>query len=152
MSKAMVVRDIMVSAVTTLEETAFLIDAALILRRTGFRHLPIVNGERLVGLLSDRDLYRFAPSLLTNITPEEYNRVFETTPLNRVMTRDVLTVTPDTPIEEAVALLHSKKLGCLPVVEGEKLVGMVTVSDMLEVLYRILLPAEEQPLAPPETD
>ena len=150
-NKSIVMRDIMATALTTLEESAFLIDAALILRRTGFRHLPIVSGERLVGLISDRDVHRFAPSLLTDITPEEYNRVFESTPINRVMTREVVTVTPDTSVEEAVALLHGKKLGCLPVVEGEKLVGMVTVTDMLEVLHRILLPSPEAPLAGSES-
>lgn len=145
------VRDIMATAVTTLEDSAFLIDAALILRRTGFRHLPIVNGERLVGLITDRDVYRYAPSLLTNISAEEYNRVFESTPISRVMTREIVTVTPETSIEEAVALLHSKKLGCLPVVEKDKLVGMVTVTDMLEVLHRILSPSGEESLAQPGT-
>ena len=151
MSRSMVVRDIMATAITTLEESAHLIDAALILRRTGFRHLPIVSGDRLVGLITDRDVYRFAPSLLTDISPEEYNRVFETTPISRVMTRDLITITPDAPIQQAVALLHGKKVGCLPVVEEDKLVGMVTVTDMLEILHGILSPSEEASLTGQET-
>lgn len=151
MGHAMVVRDFMSKALTTLDESAHLIDAALILRRTGFRHLPIVSGERLVGLITDRDVYRFAPSLLTDITPEEYNRVFETTPIQRVMTREVITVHPDTPVQQAVALLHHKKLGCLPVVEENRLVGMITVTDMLEILNRVLSPDEEAPLGEAES-
>lgn len=151
MSQPIVVREFMTTALTTLDDSAYLIDAALILRRTGFRHLPILSGERLVGLITDRDIYRFAPSLLTDITPEEYNRVFETTPIHRVMTREVVTVRPDTPIQEAVALLHLKKLGCLPVVEEEKLVGIVTVTDMLEILNRVLSPEEQAPLAETES-
>lgn len=132
------VRDFMTSPVTTVGHDARLLDAALTLRRTGFRHLAIVDGERLVGIITDRDISRFAPSLLTNISQEEYNAIFENTPLARVMTRDPLTVSPAMAMKEAVLLLYSRKLGCLPVVENGKLVGIITTSDMLAFLYRML--------------
>ena len=132
------VRDFMTAPVTTVAHDARLLDAALTLRRTGFRHLAIVDGERLVGIITDRDISRFAPSLLTNISQEEYNAIFENTPLARVMTRDPLTVTPALPMKEAVLTLYNRKLGCLPVVEGEKLVGIITTTDMLAFLYRMM--------------
>ncbi len=132
------VRDFMTAPAKSISRSARLLDAVLILRSTGFRHLPIVDGERLVGVITDRDIQRFAPSLLRRITQEEYNEVFEDTPLERVMTRNPLTVTPATPLHEAAALLHEKKLGCLPVVEDGRLVGILTVTDMLGVLLRLL--------------
>ncbi len=147
MSKQYLVRDFMTASVTTVPHTARLLEAALTLRRTSFRHLPIVDGERLVGIITDRDINRFAPSLLTKITQEEYNAIFENTPLDRVMTKDPTTVTPETPVLDAVEILHSKKLGCVPVVENDMLVGILTVTDMLRLLYNLLQdPAHPKPL------
>jgi acetoin utilization protein AcuB len=145
------VRDFMSSPVTTVPHDARLLDAALTLRRTGYRHLAIVDGERLVGIITDRDVYRFAPSLLSNMSPEEYNAIFENTPIDRVMTRNPLTVTPTTPVREAVKLMHNHKLGCLPVVEGEKLVGMVTTTDMLSLLHQ-LVSGGELPTLPEKSE
>jgi acetoin utilization protein AcuB len=138
MAEDYLVRDYMTSPVTTVSHEARLLDAALTLRRTGFRHLAIVDGEKLVGVITDRDISRFAPSLLTNISQEEYNAIFENTPLARVMTRNPLSVTPASLMRDAVKTLHNRKLGCLPVVEGERLVGIITVSDMLAFLYRLM--------------
>ncbi len=146
MTQEYLVRNFMTAPAKSMARDARLLDAALALRSTGFRHLPIVEGERLVGIITDRDINRFAPSLLIKISPEEYNAIFENTPLERVMTRDPLTVTPDTPLREAAAILQEKKLGCLPVVENERLVGIVTVTDMLGVLLRFLTAAEPSPV------
>ncbi len=134
------VRDVMTAPVTSVPKDARLIDAALTLRTTGYRHLPIVDGERLVGLLSDRDLQRLTPSLLGKITQEEYNAIFEETQLERVMTRNPITTAPDVPLREVAAILQEKKLGCLPVVEADRLIGIVTKGDMLRVLLRLLEP------------
>ncbi len=138
MSNEYLVRDFMTAPVTSISHDARLLEAALTLRRTGFRHLPVVEGERLVGIISDRDVQRLTPSLLSKITAEEYNAVFENTTLERVMTRDPLTVTPTTPLREAAAILQGSKLGCLPVVEDGRLVGIVTRADLLGVLVRLL--------------
>jgi acetoin utilization protein AcuB len=83
MNNEYLVRDFMTAPVTSISHDARLLEAALTLRRTGFRHLPVVQGERLVGIISDRDVHRLAPSLLSKITAEEYNAVFENTPLER---------------------------------------------------------------------
>jgi len=150
MNEKYLVRHFMTSPAKSLPVDARLLDAALTLRSTGFRHLPIVDGERLVGIITDRDIHRFAPSLLSKVTPEEYNAVFENTPLERVMTRDPLTVTPTTPLREAASTLHEKKLGCLPVVDNGRLVGILTVTDMLGVLLGFLTHAEQEtPVARP---
>jgi len=144
MPASYLVRDFMSAPATTLPSNSPLLEAALTMRRTGFRHLPVVEGEKLVGIITERDIHRFAPSLLSRISQEEYNSIFENTPLERVMTREPLTVTPATPITQAVAILSEKKLGCLPVVDGTQLVGIITTSDMLELLSRILTGAPVQ--------
>jgi len=132
------VRDFMTSPATVVSQDARLIDAVLLLRSNGIRHLPIVDGDRLVGIITDRDIQRCAPSLPEKITQEEYNAIFERTALARVMVRDPLSVSPDTPLRDAAALLHEQKFGCLPVVEDGRLVGVITISDMLGVLRRLL--------------
>ncbi|MFQ5926711.1 MAG: CBS domain-containing protein [Terriglobia bacterium] len=124
---------------TTLEDGSRLLDAVLLMRSSGYRHLPVVNGDKLVGLVSDRDVQRVAPSLLSKISQEEYNRIFEGTPITRVMVREVMTVKPTTLVRDAVRVIYENKFGCLPVVEGgNRLVGMVTVTDLLGVLDRLL--------------
>ncbi|HYX70870.1 MAG TPA: CBS domain-containing protein [Terriglobales bacterium] len=135
----MQVRDYMTTKVTTLSDDARLLDAALLIRRTGKRHVPIVDGEgKVVGIISDRDVSRMAPSMLAKMTPEEYNAVFESTPITVAMTRNPIVVSPETPIKEAVAILYSKKIGALLAVESGKLVGILTVSDMLGLLNELL--------------
>ena len=133
------VRDFMTSPATILSQDARLLEAAILLRSTGIRHLPVVDGERLVGIVTDRDIQRCAPSLLVGTTQEEYNAVFQDTPLSQVMMREPLFVSPETLLSQAAALLVEYKYGCLPVVEEGRVVGMLTVIDMLTVFRRILL-------------
>lgn len=133
------VREYMTSSVMSLNDEGRLLDAALFMRRTGKRHIPVVNKEdKVVGIISDRDVSRLAPSMLGGITPEEYNRIFETTPLSMAMTKDPISVGPDDLIREAVLIFYTKKVGALPVVENGKLVGILTVTDMLGLLNELL--------------
>ncbi|MGH9556770.1 MAG: CBS domain-containing protein [Terriglobales bacterium] len=129
----------MTTKVMSLNVDGRLLDAALFIRRTGKRHIPVVNEEeKVVGIISDRDVSRLAPSMLAGMTPEEYNQVFESTPLTMAMTRDPICVGPDDAIRDAVLLFYTKKVGALPVVEGGKIVGILTVTDMLGLLNELL--------------
>jgi len=135
----MYVRDYMTSSVTTLTDDSRLIDAALLIRRTGKRHVPIVDSEaKVVGIISDRDVARMAPSILGQMSPEEYNSIFEATPITVAMTKNPMTIGPDEPIQNAVAQLYSKKIGALIVVKDGKLEGILTVNDMLGLLNELL--------------
>jgi len=142
MENASRVRDIMSSALTTVPRGSTLLDASVAMRRSAIRHLPIVEGERLVGIVTERDIQRCSPSLLTDITPEEYNAIFENTPIERVMSKDPISVTPDASLRDAVLLMLEHKVGCLPVVEADRLVGLLTRGDLLNVLLN-LLPASQ---------
>lgn len=139
----MYVKDYMTTSVTTLTDDSRLIDAALLIRRTGKRHVPIVDGEgKVVGIISDRDVARMAPSILGQMTPEEYNSIFEATPITVAMTKNPLTIGPDEPIGNAVRELYSKKIGALLVVQDGKLAGILTVNDMLGLLNELLAQKE----------
>ena len=132
------VRGYMTADPQTLDVNSTLLDAVLLLRQANLHHIPILEDNRLVGILTDRDVARVAPSILTSLSPEEYNRIFEETSVVKVMTRNPLFTAPHTPLAEAVSLLQENRLGCLPVVEDGHLVGIITVRDMLRVLSDLM--------------
>jgi CBS domain-containing protein len=137
----MFVRDYMTRNVTTLADDAKLLDAALMIRRTGKRHVPIISAltGKVVGIVSDRDILRLSPSVLTGeTTEEEYNQVFENTPITEAMTPDPISVSPDAPISEAVEVLNLKKISAVLAIQDGDLKGIVTVTDMLGLLNELL--------------
>ncbi len=136
----MLVKDYMTTSVTTLPDDGKLLDAALLIRRTGKRHVPIVSAEtgKVVGIISDRDVSRLAPSILSKQSQEEYNQVFESTPITMAMTKNPLSISPSAPIGEAVQILYTKKIGALLAVEDGELKGILSVSDMLGLLNELL--------------
>ncbi len=138
------VRDYMTTNVITLTTEARLLDAALLLRRTGKRHVPIVNAEgKAVGVISDRDVARLAPSVLSPLGPDEYNQIFENTPITLAMTKDPITVMPDSPARQVVKIMHGKKISSVLVTEADgKLAGIITVTDLLQLLDQLLVDAE----------
>lgn len=132
------VRDVMCEKVVTVQETDSLLDANMLFVSHNLRHLPVVRGEALVGVVTHRDVKQYAPSLLTNVSQDEYNRVMETTPVSRIMTRHVVTIGPDEQVYKAAGVMHTRRIGCLPVIESSKVVGIVTTSDLLGFLARLL--------------
>jgi acetoin utilization protein AcuB len=136
----MLVRDYMTATVTTLTDDSKLLDAALMIRRTGKRHVPIVSAKtgKVVGIVSDRDVSRLAPSILSQQSEEEYNEIFENTPISLGMTKEPISVTPDAPISDAVQILYTKKISGLLVMENGELKGILTVTDMLGLLSEML--------------
>ncbi len=134
----MLVKDFMTGEVTALQETDTLLDAAMIFVRSSFRHVPVLRDKKVVGIITERDVKQFAPSLLSRTSAEEYNQIMETTPISRVMTREPACLSPNQPVFEAATILHSRRVGCLPVVENGELVGIITTTDLLGLLIRIM--------------
>lgn len=139
------VRDYMTATVTTLTVDARLLDAALLIRRTGKRHVPVISAEgKAIGIISDRDVSRLAPSVLSPLSPDEYNKIFEGTSVTLAMTKDPVTIHPDAPVQQAVHIMSSKKFSSVLVTESDgKLVGIITVSDLLALLDQLLLAADQ---------
>ena len=134
----MLVREIMTTDVTTLQESDAMLEAALIFARSSIRHLPILREKTLVGVITERDVKRFSPGVLSGVSSEQYQTVMESTPLSKVMTRDPVTLTPDQPVAEAAEIFCAKRFGCLPVLENGSLVGIITTSDILRLMAKVM--------------
>ncbi len=102
------------------------------------RHLPVVEGDRLVGIVSDRDLKKAAPSPFDRDTAEEYLRLTSAVTIKEVMSKEVVTIYSHAPIEEAASLMFRKRIGALPVVQDGRLVGIITETDVLGVLTEMM--------------
>jgi acetoin utilization protein AcuB len=130
----LLVRDSMTREVVTVAPETTAAEALALCRGNRIRHLPVLEGRRLVGVISDRDLRAATPALGDPARAEALDRI-------RVadeMARDVVTARPEDPIEEAAMAMYERKIGCLPVVDGEELVGIVTSSDVLRALVRLV--------------
>ena len=107
------------------------------------RHLPVVSGHRLVGIVTDRDLRNASPSQATTLERGEINYQMDTTPIETCMTRDVVVIRPQASIIEGARQLLEGAFGCLPVVENGELVGIVTEIDLLRGFLAAAAPAGE---------
>jgi acetoin utilization protein AcuB len=124
----------------TIDPDASFFEARRLIHEKGVRHLPVVDKKgRLVGIVTDRDIRQAGPSGATTLSVHELNFLLEKVRVSGLMTRKdkLITITPDTLIEEAVQLMHDHKIGCLPVVEGGKLYGIYTETDALGYLVDI---------------
>jgi len=125
------VRDIMVKEVATLDVNDELSLANDIMRLGRIRHLPVVDGHKLVGIISERDLFRSSLAQALGYGTKATRDLMKTIRIKDIMVSAVVTVPPDMPLGEAVKLMVDKKIGCLPVVENNRLVGLVTETDVL---------------------
>jgi CBS domain-containing protein len=132
------VEEVMSSSVITLAPEQTLRDAVELLRSKHIRHLPVVEDSRLIGIVTDRDVKRATPSLLGGADRDDYDRVLDTITVAQFMTRDPMTVQPDTQLKEAVKIFIDRKMGALPVVADGHLVGIITQIDLLRVFYSTL--------------
>ncbi len=115
-----------------------------ILDEKGIRHLPVVSDGKLVGIITDRDIRRNLPSPATSLEIHEIFYLLEKLQVQSVMTRDVISVTPETSVEDAANLLLAHKIGGLPVLDGERLVGIITEGDVLRALLERTQEAGEE--------
>ncbi len=122
--------------------------ALKLIRKEGIKHLPVLDGKKLVGIVTDRDLRQAAPSPATTLEVHELNYLLERLKIEAIMTKKVITVSPQTSLQEAAKLLFAHKIGCLPVVEHEELMGIITEGDIL----RAYLEQEERAEAAPATE
>ena len=139
MSTQMEVGDLMTTDVVTLTEDETLAHAQRWMARGRIRHLPVVRGDRLAGLITHRDLLAASFSIFAEVEPNEQRRIFSTVRVVEAMHRDVVSVSPDLGVSQAARILLENKYGCLPVVDDEnRLLGIVTEADFLRLTVHLL--------------
>jgi CBS domain-containing protein len=131
------VREIMVGSPVTLtpDDTLDLANDVISLGR--IRHIPVVEGRKLVGLLSERDLIGAAANRIFGLKQKTRSALLKSELIKNVMKKRIVTVAPDTSIKEAARLMAEKKIGCVPVMSDGALVGLVTTTNILRYLETI---------------
>lgn len=138
----MLVRTWMSTDLITISPHASMKEAANVMREREVRHLPVVEHGRLVGIVTLNDIRRASPSPATTFSVGEVNYLVDQIEVSDIMTRHPRTVTPDTTVEDAALLGYKYGFGCLPVVENEKLVGIITQKDLLDIMMSIFAGGE----------
>jgi acetoin utilization protein AcuB len=133
----MYVSDWMTAKVFTVEPEDYLSDALTLMKEKNIKHLPVVKGNRLKGLISDRDIKEYTPSKATSLDIYELHYLLAKTKIKEIMNAKIVTTAPDTPVEEAAMLMLDKSIGCLPVLSGSDLVGIISDKDIYRALVDI---------------
>jgi CBS domain-containing protein len=136
-AKKLRVGDVMTHDPLTLGPEDSLMRGLETMRMNKIRRIPIMLGEKLIGLLTEGDLKRAEPSTLSE-SEEDFNRVMEGTPVSRIMIKDPVTVDRDALLVDAARTLLGQKFGALPVVADGRLVGILTDVDLMRCLEGLL--------------
>ncbi len=125
------------------------------LKGKGIKHIPVAEHGKVKGIVSDRDIKNFTPSKATSLDIYELHYLLEKTRVREIMKTKVITTAPDTPVEEAAMVLYDKNIGCLPVVDSGRLIGIISDRDIFRALvditgirhqgHRIFVSIEDRP-------
>ena len=134
----MKVKNRMTTDVITLTPDTTVLRAMSIIQQKGIRHLPVVEGKKVVGMVTNLDIQRVSASDASTLSVYELNYLLDKIKVSQFMTKKVFTVDPDEPIEVAAKLIYDHKIGSLPVVKNGELVGLLTSMDILETFIEVL--------------
>ena len=132
------IRDIMSTNVVAVDETTSIHDARKIMEAHKIRRLPVIRKNKLVGLVTKHMLLEAAPSPATSLSVHELHYLLAKLTVKDIMVKNPYTISPDMPPEDAMQLGQEMGYGAFPVVENGRLVGMVTESDIVRLMTRIL--------------
>jgi acetoin utilization protein AcuB len=113
-------------------------DVLAMFKKERIRRAPVVKDGKLLGIVSQGDLLNATASSVTTLSVWELNYLISKVKVKNVMTKKVITVTKDTPVEEAARIMADKKIGGLPVVDGEKVVGVITETDLFKIFLELM--------------
>jgi acetoin utilization protein AcuB len=134
----MFVGERMAHPVITVAPETTIHDALHLMRTEHIRRAPVVTHGRLVGIVSMKDLLNASPSQATTLSVWELNYLLSKLTVEPIMTKKILTVTEDTPIEEAARIMADQRVGGLPVLRGGELVGMITETDLFKIFLELM--------------
>jgi CBS domain-containing protein len=133
-TKRHLVKDWMTPDPITIAPTTTLPEAHRLMKECGIRRIPVVEQGRLVGIVTLGDIREASPSQATSLSIYEMNYLISRLTVEQIMTRDPISITPDTSIEAAARLMLDHKIGGLAVIDGERVVGIITESDIFRLL------------------
>jgi acetoin utilization protein AcuB len=135
----MLVRERMSHPVITVQPEIPIMEAHELMRKDHIRRLPVINKhKRLVGIVSEKDLLHAEPSDATSLDVWEMHYLLSKITVEEVMIRDVITITEDTPIEEAARIMADSKIGGLPVLRDDRVVGIITETDLFMIFLEMM--------------
>ena len=109
-----------------------------VMRTNKVRHLPVVEGTRVVGVVSNGDLAKAGPSAATSLSASELTYLLSKLKIASIMSKSPITISPDALLEEAAVLMRDHKIEMLPVVKDDRLVGIITESTILDAFIELL--------------
>jgi CBS domain-containing membrane protein len=128
------VRDVMSREVVTLEQNDKLAIGDDVMKQKRIRHMPVLNADgEVCGIITQRDLFRGALIWALGFGTRAEEMMLNRVVVKEVMSKEVQTISPDTPLPDAAKLMIERKIGCLPVVEGDKLIGILTEGDFVKL-------------------
>jgi acetoin utilization protein AcuB len=134
----MFVRDYMTPNPITINPDAVFPEAMNLLRPNKIRRLPVLDDGGLVGIVVEKDLLSYSPSPATSLSVYEMYYLLERLRVRQMMSHPVITVGGDCPLEEAARIMVERKIGSLPVMQGDRLVGIITETDIFRTLVEVL--------------
>lgn len=135
----MLVGERMSQPVITIHPDVPIQEALALMTKEGFRRLPIVDKQgKLIGIVTNLDLLHASPSDATSLSVWELNYLISKVTVKEIMTKDVITTSKDTPIEEAARIMADYKIGGLPVIEDREVVGIITETDLFKIFLELL--------------
>ena len=135
----MLVNERMSHPVVTVHPDLPIMEALNLMKKVHIRRLPVVDKRgRLVGIISEQDLLQAAPSSATSLSVWEVNYLIAKVSVKEVMSKDLITITEDTPLEDAARIMVDNKIGGLPVVRKRKVVGIITETDLFKIFLELL--------------
>jgi acetoin utilization protein AcuB len=134
----MLVKERMSRPLITVAPDLPIMEALNLMKSEKIRRTPVVKDDKLVGIISDKDLLNASPSDATSLSVWEINYLLSQISVKEVMSRKVLTVAENTPIEEAARIMADNKIGGLPVIRNGQVVGLITETDLFKIFLELM--------------
>lgn len=134
----MFVRDFMTANPVVVSPDTPIQEALKLMKDHGFGRLPVCSDGKLVGILTEADVMKVSPSPATTLSVYEINYLVSKVKVSEAMTKSPVTVSPDDTVEYTVLVMRDNKIGGVPVMDGDKLVGIITESNVFEALIEML--------------